>query len=71
MSKLNSEAKRRFGENENKVLYFADLGEKEITAVAGYKYDCFSEVHDDIIFISHTLFVINIASRFVKSNCFY
>ncbi len=52
LSKLNSEAKRRFGENENKVLYFEDFGEKEISAVAGYKYDFFSDIYDDILFVS-------------------
>lgn len=31
-------------------MYFFDCGEKEITAVAGYKYDCFSEIYDDTAF---------------------
>ena len=30
---LNTEARKYFGENENKALYFADFSEKEITAV--------------------------------------
>lgn len=47
--KLNSDVRRKLGENENKALYFADCSEKEITAVAGYKYDCFPEIHDDIL----------------------
>ena len=49
--KLNAEARRRFGDNENKAMYFSDCGEKEITAVAGYKYDCFSEIYDDTAFV--------------------
>ena len=49
LCRLNAEAKRRFGESENKVLYFSDYNEKEITAVAGYKYDCFTSPEDDIL----------------------
>ena len=49
--KLNAEARRRFGDNENKAMYFSDCGEKEITAVAGYKYDCLSEIYDDTAFV--------------------
>ena len=48
---LNTEARKYFGENENKVLYFADFGKKEMTAVAGYKYNYFSDIHDDILFV--------------------
>lgn len=47
--KLNSDMRRKLGENENKALYFADCSEKEITAVAGYKYDCFPEIREDIL----------------------
>lgn len=46
--KLNSEARRKIGESEDKTLYFSDCNEKEITAVAGYKYDCFSNIYGDI-----------------------
>lgn len=41
LGKLNAGAKHLFGDNENKVLYFSDYSEKELTAVAGYKYDFF------------------------------
>ena len=51
LTKLNGEAKCRFGNNENKVLYFSDHNEKEITAVAGCKYECFADIYDDISFI--------------------
>ena len=51
LAKLNGEAKCRFGNNENKVLYFLDHNEKEITAVAGCKYECFAGIYDDISFI--------------------
>ena len=51
LAKLNAGAKHLFGDNENKVLYFSDYSEKELTAIAGYKYECFSEIYDDILFI--------------------
>lgn len=51
LGKLNAGAKHLFGDNENKVLYFSDYSEKELTAIAGYKYECFSEIYDDILFI--------------------
>lgn len=51
LGKLNARAKHLFGDNENKVLYFSDYSEKELTAIAGYKYECFSEIYDDILFI--------------------
>lgn len=51
LGKLNAGVKHLFGDNENKVLYFSDYSEKELTAIAGYKYECFSEIYDDILFI--------------------
>lgn len=51
LTKLNAEARRVIGENENKVMYFSDCNEKEVTAVAGYKYERFSEIYDDISFV--------------------
>lgn len=51
LTKLNAEAKCRFGDNKNKVLYFSDFDEKKITAVVGYKYECLSDIYDDILFM--------------------
>ena len=49
LSMLNNEAIKHFGEREDKVLYFSDYTEKEITAVAGYKYNYTSDIHGDIL----------------------
>ena len=51
LTKLNAEAKCRFGDNKNKVLYFSDFDEKKITAVVGCKYECLSDIYDDILFM--------------------
>ena len=66
--KLNSEARRKIGESENKALYFSDCNEKEITAIVGYKYDCFSGVYDDIVAILKKIFTSKCQHRTQRNN---